>query len=81
MKPGTSYDIPYGCLLPKSLDGIIVAGRCISVEADIIGTIRNMTSCLAMGQAAGVAAALASQKGILPRNCLLYTSTEKLKKL
>lgn len=68
MKPGTSYDIPYGCLLPKSLDGIIVAGRCISVEADIIGTIRNMTSCLAMGQAAGVAAALASQKGILPRN-------------
>ena len=68
MKPGPSYDIPYGCLLPKSLDGIIVAGRWISVEADIIGTIRNMTSCLAMGQAAGVAAALASQKGILPRN-------------
>jgi hypothetical protein len=67
LKPGTSYDIPLRCLVPKSLDGILVTGRSISVEANIIGTIRNMTSCLALGQGAGVAAALASAKGIAPR--------------
>lgn len=68
LKPGTSYDIPFRCLVPKALDGIIVTGRSISVEANIIGTTRNMTSCMVLGQSAGIAAALASAKGIAPRS-------------
>lgn len=67
LKPGTSYDIPYRCLIPKQLDGVVVTGRCISVVPDATGSTRNMTSCLALGQAAGVAAAVSAEKGIIPR--------------
>ncbi|BCV24883.1 FAD-dependent oxidoreductase [Gelria sp. Kuro-4] len=67
LKPGTSYDIPYRCLLPKKIDGLLVTGRCISVTPEATGSTRNMTACMALGQASGVAAALASAKGIVPR--------------
>ncbi len=51
--------IPYGCLVPKGCDNLIVAGRCISVERDVLGIVREMAPCVAMGQAAGLAAAQA----------------------
>lgn len=66
LEPGNSYDIPLRAMLPRNLEGVIVAGRCISVEAKAIGSIRNMTCCMAMGQGAGVAAAIAARKGIVP---------------
>lgn len=66
LAPGNSYDIPLRAMMPRNLEGIVVAGRCISVEAKAIGSTRNMTCCMAMGQGAGVAAALAARKGVVP---------------
>ncbi len=51
--------IPYRSLLPKGLNNLIVAGRCISVEREVLGPARIMGPCMMMGQAAGVAASLA----------------------
>ncbi|MDF3058851.1 MAG: tat (twin-arginine translocation) pathway signal sequence [Rariglobus sp.] len=60
-KPGESHGIPYRCLTPKGLRNVLVAGRNISVERVVHGSIRVMPVCLSMGEAAGLAAALAAQ--------------------
>ena len=52
--------IPYGSLLPQGTNNLIVAGRCISVEREVLGPARIMGPCMMMGQAAGVAASLAN---------------------
>jgi hypothetical protein len=59
----TGYDIPLGCLLPEGLPSIIVAGRCISAERRALASARITGTCMAMGQAAGTAAALAAKQG------------------
>ncbi|NLG81057.1 MAG: FAD-dependent oxidoreductase [Bacilli bacterium] len=56
-KRGESHGIPYRCLVPRSLENVLVAGRTISVERVVQGSIRVMPVCLAMGEAAGMAAA------------------------
>ena len=66
-KMAKPYDIRYGCLLPKGLEGILTAGRCISGTHRAHASYRVMTICMAMGEAAGIAAALAVQKGVTPR--------------
>lgn len=53
------YEIPYRCLVPRKIDQLLVAGRCISVDHHAHGRTRNMPACMATGQAAGIAAALA----------------------
>ena len=58
-----SYDIPYGCLVPRDLDGVIAAGRCISAEHEALASCRVMVFCMGMGEAAGYAAALSAQTG------------------
>jgi len=57
--PGESHGIPYGCLTPAGLTNVIVAGRSISCEQIVQGSVRVMPVCLAMGEAAGAAAAQA----------------------
>ena len=64
---GEWYEIPYGCLVPKGVDGLLVAGRCISSERLANGSLRIMPTCMATGQAAGTAAALCAAQGIEPR--------------
>lgn len=59
-KRGVVYSIPYGCLIPKKIENIIVAGRCISVEPELMDSIREIPVCMATGQAAGVAASLSA---------------------
>lgn len=54
------YQIPYRALLPSGVDGIIVAGRCISADHIAHGSIRHQAVCMVTGQAAGTAAALAA---------------------
>lgn len=55
------YQIPYRCLLPQRISGLVVAGRCVSCDHEALGTLRTILACMATGQAAGVAAALAVQ--------------------
>ncbi len=61
------YDIPYRCLVPKNIDGLLVAGRPISVDHVAHGSTRVMGTTMHVGQAAGIAAALAVKLGVAPR--------------
>ncbi|HEY0256547.1 MAG TPA: FAD-dependent oxidoreductase, partial [Candidatus Methylacidiphilales bacterium] len=54
---GESHGIPYRCLTPLDLKNVLVAGRSISCERIVQGSVRVMPVCLAMGEAAGMAAA------------------------
>ena len=54
------YEIPYRSLIPIGLDNLLVAGRCLSANSMAAGSARVMATCMAMGQGAGVAAALAA---------------------
>jgi ribulose 1,5-bisphosphate synthetase/thiazole synthase len=63
-----AFAIPYGALLPKSVDNVIAAGRCISSAPDLIDRVRLIPVCLVTGHAAGVAAALAAKAGVRPRD-------------
>ena len=65
IRSGHAY--PYRCLLPKGVDGLLVAGRCASLTHLGLTVCKSMGNMMGVGQAAGVAAALAAQKGILPR--------------
>jgi Dehydrogenases (flavoproteins) len=62
-----SYDVPYRCLVPAKVDGLVVAGRCISATSEAHGSFRTQGSVMAIGQAAGTAAGLCANKGIEPR--------------
>ncbi len=55
-----AVDIPYGCFLPKGLEGLVVVGRCISSDHIANSGIRKMESVFQTGQAGGTAAALAA---------------------
>lgn len=59
IRDGKDYSIPYRCLTPKGMEGILVAGRCISCDRIALGSIRVMAQCMATGEAAGTAAAMA----------------------
>ena len=63
---GSSYGIPYRCLLPLGLDNLLVAGRALSADRFAQGSARPMPACYAIGQACGTAAALAARLGISP---------------
>jgi hypothetical protein len=73
---GLDYDIPYRALVPEAVDGMLVAGRCISCDEVAGNTMRLIVPCLVTGQAAGVAAAIAAQEGCQPR----AVPVEKLRK-
>ncbi|MFC1714202.1 FAD-dependent oxidoreductase [Candidatus Poribacteria bacterium] len=64
---GTHYDIPYRCIVPRRIDDLLVAGRCISVTHEALGSTRVMFQCMALGEAAGTAAALCISQGVIPR--------------
>lgn len=64
--PVRPYEIPYRCLLPSGLEGLLVAGRCISGSHEAHASYRVTGTCMAMGQAAGLAAATAAAGGRLP---------------
>jgi hypothetical protein len=74
------FDVPYGCLVPKEVDGVLAAGRCISTTHEAQGVIRNIPPCLITGQAAGTAAALAAKKSIKPRKLDTRLLKQALKK-
>jgi hypothetical protein len=65
--PGESYDIPYRCLVPKEVENLLVAGRCVSSTHEGHAAIRIIPIVMAMGQAAGTAAALSARLDVAPR--------------
>ena len=75
IKEGGSYGVPYRCLIPEDSMNLLVAGRCVSTTGKALGSVRLMACCMAMGQAAGSAAALSAQQNIQPGDL----STEQLR--
>ena len=62
------YQIPYRCLIPKDVDGLYVAGRCMSADRQAYESLRAMAPILAIGEAAGTAAALCAKTGCRVRD-------------
>jgi hypothetical protein len=67
VRDGDFYGVPYRCLVPRGVENLLVAGRCVSASACAAAAIRVMPPCMAMGQAAGTAAALSCAAGASPR--------------
>jgi len=68
LPPGEAYDIPLRALMPRHVQGLLVAGRCLSGTHEAHSSYRVMPIVMATGQAAGVCAALAARAKSLPRN-------------
>jgi hypothetical protein len=66
LKPGDHYGIPYRCLVARDIDNLLMAGRCISVTHEALGSTRISPTSMALGQAAGVAGALSVESSTLP---------------
>ncbi len=77
--PDDWYEIPSRCLLPQNVENLWVAGRCISATHEGHASTRLTPTCFAMGQAAGVAAALCSKKNLRPRELEFATLRAKLR--
>ncbi len=60
---GGYYEIPYRCMVPKKITNLLVAGRPISADHAAHSSLRVMPACVAMGQAAGLAASIVLRKG------------------
>jgi hypothetical protein len=67
LEPMRIHDVPYRAILPEKVDGLLVAGRCISATHVAASAGKSMGNCVATGHAAGLAAALSLQQGRLPR--------------
>src|SRR5690606_7315548 len=65
--PDDAYDIPLRALLPRGVERVLVAGRCISGTHEAHSSYRVMPIAMATGQAAGVCAALAADRDTIPR--------------
>ena len=76
------WDIPYRCLVPKSIDGLLVAGRCISIDhkAAAVRSPRDIATCICLGQAAGTAAALSVSQKVKARAIDIRVLQATLKK-
>jgi hypothetical protein len=61
------YEIPYRCLVPTTIEQLLIAGRAISADHTAHARSRNMPACMATGQAAGIAAAVAISDGVTVR--------------
>jgi hypothetical protein len=62
-----NISIPYGSLVPAELDGLLACGRHIACDPNSHGFMREIPQCWITGQAAGLGAALAANRGIEPR--------------
>jgi len=68
LRPGESYEIPYRCLVPATVERLLVAGRCISTTHEALASTRLTPTVMTLGQAAGTAAALAQKEGVRLRD-------------
>lgn len=78
---GKAYDVPYRTLVPKGRDELWVAGRCFSATHDAHASCRSMGQTMAMGQAAGLAAALSLQEDCGARSLPVTVVQERLRQI
>ena len=62
-----NISVPFGALVPETLDGLLACGRHLSCDVNTHGFMREIPQCWVTGQAAGAAAALAANAGVQPR--------------
>jgi hypothetical protein len=74
-----TYEIPYRVLVPRDIDGLLVAGRAVSATHEALGAIRVMPPCFAMGEAAGTATALSLENDCAPRAIPVPVLQERLR--
>lgn len=58
------YNVPFRSLVPQGSENLVTAGRCLCADGPGFGSVRVMATCMAMGQGAGTAAALAVRDGL-----------------
>jgi len=68
LRGGEVYSIPYRCIVPKQVENLLFAGRCISTTHEAHDATRVIVPCMITGQAAGAAAALALADDVSPRS-------------
>jgi hypothetical protein len=78
---GATYAIPFRCLIPQEVTGVLVVGRCLSATHDAHASVRSMGQCMAMGQAAGVATAIAHDHQIAPHQVDTATLQQAITRL
>ncbi|APZ91816.1 FAD-dependent oxidoreductase [Fuerstiella marisgermanici] len=66
------YPLPYRCFYSKNINNLFMAGRCISVTHEALGTTRVMKTCGMMGEVVGKASSVCIQKGCYPRDVYLH---------
>ncbi len=62
------YPVPYRCFYSRNIDNLFMAGRCISVTHEALGTVRVMKTCGMMGEVVGKAASVCYLNGCMPRD-------------
>ena len=72
------YDLPYRCFVPRKIDGLLTAGRCISGTHRAHASYRVMSICMAMGEAVGVAASMCAAQDCQPRDLNVKALQQKL---
>jgi succinate dehydrogenase/fumarate reductase flavoprotein subunit len=75
---GDVYEVPFRCLIPHNIEGLIVAGRCLSATHEAHASARTWAISMDMGEAAGMAAADSIKLDILPRKVDGSTLRERL---
>src|SRR5690606_13258621 len=75
---GEAYDIPLRSLIPRKVDNVLLAGRCISGTHEAHSSYRVMPIAMATGQAAGVCAALAAKSSTSVRGVPAYAAQQEL---
>ncbi len=63
----SNMSLPYGCLVPQTVENLLVAGRCLSAKEEAMAQLRLIPVCSATGETAGAAAALSLKEGVAPR--------------
>ncbi len=72
-----NYYIPLSCLISINMDNLLGAGKCVSADKYAFAAIRVMPPCIAMGEAAGVTAALAAKRNI-SADAVPYADVQKI---
>ena len=76
----SGYDIPYRCMIPQNVKGLLVAGRSISATHVAMSSMRVQATCYALGQAAGVAASIAVDAGVSPEDISIEALHQSLQR-